>query len=114
MQVSNGAPRSIDLAYERTDTVNTTARAPLAPNAHGDSVARHALRQIIEADDAQVLSQQLIEIGRAVLEQPNPPAAWRHEEDPDRVISASQKEQALRDGGASASSVRAYTIPLRP
>lgn len=97
-----------------TDTVNTTERAPLAPNAHGDSVARHALRQIIEADDAQVLSQQLIEIGRAVLEQPNPPAAWRHEEDPDRVISASQKDQALRDGGASASSVRAYTIPLRP
>ena len=46
--------------------------------------------------------------------QPNPPAAWRHEEDPDRVISASQKDQALRDGGASASSVRAYTFPLRP
>lgn len=38
------------------------------------------------------------------------PAAWIHEEDSNRVISAAQKEQALRDGGASASSVKPYSI----
>lgn len=39
-------------------------------------------------------------------------AAWMHEEDPGRVISARQKAQAERDGGAYASSLRPYTIPL--
>ena len=38
--------------------------------------------------------------------------AWQHEEDPARVISAAQKTQAERDGGASASSVRPYFVPL--
>lgn len=38
--------------------------------------------------------------------------AWMHEEDPSRVISASQKRAAVRDGGASATSVKNYTIPL--
>jgi len=38
------------------------------------------------------------------------PIAWVHEEDSTRVISASQKAIALRDGGASASSVRPYSI----
>lgn len=40
------------------------------------------------------------------------PQAWQHEEDPDRVISAAQKTQALKDGGASASSVKPYSIAL--
>jgi hypothetical protein len=40
------------------------------------------------------------------------PDAWMHEEDPSRVISAIQKAQALRDGGASASSVKPYCVPL--
>lgn len=44
--------------------------------------------------------------GKAIAE----PVAWVHEEDPARVISAAQKDQALRDGGASASSVRPYSI----
>lgn len=39
-------------------------------------------------------------------------AGWAHEEDPTRVISAAQKAQAERDGGASASSVRLYSVPL--
>ncbi|MCI1052826.1 hypothetical protein MOQ19_04825 [Stenotrophomonas maltophilia] len=39
------------------------------------------------------------------------PAAWVHEEDPSRVISASQKATALRDQGASGSSVRPYSVP---
>ena len=39
-------------------------------------------------------------------------AAWQHEEDAGRVISAAQKAQAIRDGGASASSVRPYSIAL--
>ena len=39
-------------------------------------------------------------------------AGWLHEEDRTRVVSASQKAQALKDGGASASSLRAYSIPL--
>ena len=39
-------------------------------------------------------------------------AAWAHEEDPARVISAAQKAQAERDGGASASSVKPYSVPL--
>jgi hypothetical protein len=38
--------------------------------------------------------------------------AWQHEEDPARVISAVQKAQAERDGGASASSVKPYSVPL--
>ena len=38
--------------------------------------------------------------------------AWMHEEDPTRVISAKTKASALADAGASASSVRPYTIPL--
>lgn len=38
------------------------------------------------------------------------PAAWLHEEDSDRVVSAAQKATAIRDGGASASSVKPYTI----
>ncbi|MEJ6003769.1 hypothetical protein [Paucibacter soli] len=38
--------------------------------------------------------------------------AWAHEDDPTRVISAAQKAQAERDGGASASSVRPYSIAL--
>ena len=38
------------------------------------------------------------------------PIAWVHKDDPHRAISASQKAQALRDGGASASSVAAYSI----
>jgi hypothetical protein len=49
--------------------------------------------------------------------QPSQPAtvvpvviAWVHESDPHHSISAPQKEQALRDGGASASSVRPYSI----
>lgn len=37
-------------------------------------------------------------------------AAWIHENDPARVISATQKAQAVRDGGASASSVRPYSV----
>ena len=39
--------------------------------------------------------------------------AWQHEEDPAHVISGIQKAQALRDGGASASSVKLYSVPLR-
>ncbi|MEC4337705.1 hypothetical protein VPH13_03060 [Stenotrophomonas pavanii] len=39
------------------------------------------------------------------------PAAWVHEEDPERVISARQKATALRDQGASGSSVRPYSVP---
>ncbi|WP_454697182.1 hypothetical protein [Achromobacter aegrifaciens] len=38
--------------------------------------------------------------------------AWMHEEDETRVISAQQKAQAERDGGAYASSLRPYTIAL--
>ena len=44
---------------------------------------------------------------QAVIE----PAAWVHEEDPARVISARQKATALRDQGASGSSVRPYSVP---
>ncbi|MDA3306126.1 MULTISPECIES: hypothetical protein [Stenotrophomonas] len=39
------------------------------------------------------------------------PAAWVHEEDRERVISARQKATALRDQGASGSSVRPYSVP---
>lgn len=39
-------------------------------------------------------------------------SAWEHEDDPKRVIGAAQKEQAERDGGASASSVRPYSVAL--
>lgn len=37
-------------------------------------------------------------------------AAWVHHEDPTRVISDHKKQQALRDGGASAASVAGYTL----
>lgn len=39
-------------------------------------------------------------------------AAWMHVDDPRRVISAMQKADAVKDGGASASSVASYTMPL--
>lgn len=48
-------------------------------------------------------------LARAALA-PAQPLAWRTEDG--RVISAEQKAQAERDGGASASSVRTYSIPL--
>lgn len=38
--------------------------------------------------------------------------AWQHEDAPERVISAIQKASALRDGGASAASVKGYSVPL--
>jgi hypothetical protein len=38
--------------------------------------------------------------------------AWLHESDSSRCISNAQKTQALRDGGASASSVKPYSIAL--
>ncbi len=38
--------------------------------------------------------------------------AWMHAEDPARVVSALQKATSERDGGAYASSLRPYTIPL--
>lgn len=48
--------------------------------------------------------------GEPVLARPI--VAWEHEEDPERVIADSQKQTAMRDGGASASSVRPYSIAL--
>jgi hypothetical protein len=56
-------------------------------------------------------------VAGAALEKPDSevatePKAWMHEDDPSRVISAAQKQQALRDGGASATSVRPYSIAL--
>ena len=41
-----------------------------------------------------------------------PAAAWMHVEDPRRLISAMQKEDAEKSGGASAFSVKNYTIAL--
>lgn len=38
--------------------------------------------------------------------------AWMHREDHDRVISAKTKSTGMRDGGASASSVKPYDVPL--
>lgn len=50
--------------------------------------------------------------GKKAARQPvGEPVAWVHEEDPSRVISASQKATALRDQGASGSSVRPYSVP---
>ncbi|AOZ06744.1 hypothetical protein [Cupriavidus malaysiensis] len=46
----------------------------------------------------------------AALSQQSEPSAWVHEDDPTRVISAAQKAGAVRDGGASASSVRPYSL----
>lgn len=38
--------------------------------------------------------------------------AWMHIDDPRRVISALQREGLIKDGGASASSVSGYSMPL--
>jgi hypothetical protein len=38
--------------------------------------------------------------------------AWMHRDDPDRVISAKAKAAGMRDGGASASAMEPYCIPL--
>lgn len=40
---------------------------PCASQGCGGAAVRHALQQIVDADDAQALTQQLIEIGRAAL-----------------------------------------------
>lgn len=50
--------------------------------------------------------------GGAASQQAAGVMAWAHEDDPARVISDGQKQQAIRDGGASASSVRPYSIAL--
>ncbi|GER21304.1 hypothetical protein [Variovorax boronicumulans] len=43
---------------------------------------------------------------------PGEALAWLHESDPARCITNLQKASALRDGGASASSVMPYSVPL--
>lgn len=54
---------------------NTRALAAPASAQEADSAVRHALKQIVEADDAHALTQQLIEIGRAALAATTPPSA---------------------------------------
>lgn len=60
-------------------------------------------------------AEQMREYAGAALAARQPvaqePVAWLHDEDPSRVISASQKATALRDQGASGSSVRPYSVP---
>lgn len=60
--------------------------------------------------DALAASERLSAMAQPPAEAQEP-AAWIHEDDPDRCISAAQKAAAMRDGGASASSVRPYSIP---
>ncbi len=70
-------------------------------------------------DDIGTIIEGLVplEVGTQLYAAPQPsaqqaePVAWVHEDDPARVISAVQKGRALKDGGASASSVRPYSVP---
>lgn len=97
--------------------------APLArENPNTCSVGRQDLRtalHIIERLDADLRQAGTLVHGAVdAAAQPASAAvageaqAWMHENDPTRVISAQQKAQAERDGGAYASSLRPYTIPL--
>lgn len=61
----------------------------------------------LAADFASALAQHLAARQPGAQE----PVAWVHEEDSARVISARQKATALRDQGASGSSVRPYSVP---
>lgn len=63
------------------------------------------------ADD-QAAMVRVVESVLPHLQGKGVPVAWVHEGDVDRVISAAQKATAIRDGGASATSVKPYTLPV--
>jgi len=69
---------------------------------HGDSIYAKAT----------ALECEVAELRAAIASQAaaQAPVAWVHQDDPARVISAAQKDVALRDGGAWASSVAPYTV----
>lgn len=75
-----------------------------------DSIGRR--QRITFVADAALTDLRALRQQAAAAQGGQQPAGWAHSEDPDRVISAAQKRQAEKDGGASASSVRAYTIAL--
>ena len=69
--------------------------------------------QWLSRDDSEAHADALYDTdGVLATDEPRYVWAWMHEEDEARVISAAQKAQALSDGGASASSVRPYSVPL--
>jgi vancomycin resistance protein YoaR len=74
-----GGDEAIEMAYENVleearRTIKSMRR-PASPQqaGGGDIAVREALRQIIDADDRQALTQQLIDVGRAALESEEAP-----------------------------------------
>lgn len=82
-------------------------------NAAHDRALMSDILSGMRAHEAQSLESAILALDAALAaRQPvGEPAAWVHEEDPERVISARQKATALRDQGASGSSVRPYSVP---
>lgn len=82
-------------------------------NAAHDRALMSDILSGMRAHEAQSLESAILALDAALAaHQPvGEPAAWVHEEDPERVISARQKATALRDQGASGSSVRPYSVP---
>lgn len=101
-------------ACHNSDTVRanlTTARAPAAAP-QGRTLAEFVLQALLAAGH---VTQEKVDAAMRLPGAPaasGKPVAWMHEEDPRRVISDAQREAARRDGGASWTSVRAYTVPL--
>ncbi|OUM00525.1 hypothetical protein [Variovorax sp. JS1663] len=92
-------PQALDDAFD-------CARAALFSSPADRGAVRHILEVLRTRVDEAASQRTEQQAGAAE------PVAWMHQDDPARVISAVQKAQALRDGGASASSVKAYSIPL--
>lgn len=91
-----GASENGMLCYYADVEARLATQAQSAPTAGEAEVPayrtqqiEHALRQIIDADDAQALSSQMVEVGRAALALPRAaevPAGWQVRKDADGVI----------------------------
>ncbi len=106
-----------EYSYDRTDSAWKSWKAAISaqPSPGGQEDALKALDDLAAfcSDDTATVDRHVAVI-RAALAARQPvgePVAWVHEEDPGRVISARQKATALRDQGASGSSVRPYSVP---
>lgn len=89
--------------------------APRQPRKMGTNAASPALERMCSGRDwweHALPNSDLARPAAAAAAQRNgrEAIAWVHEDDPGRAISAPQKAQMLRDGGASASSVKGYSI----
>lgn len=103
-------PATTELHREYASQSTSAAESALTESAIAEELAKHNWSASFSYRQAFRFGWQH-HAGLAASSAPQAePMAWAHEDG--RVISASTKATAERDGGASASSVRGYTIPL--